>query len=104
MWGDDIGNHPYTPEEAHQRGGEIPSARATNQAGVVVKGEHAGQAMLAEKLGHHLEEHRGIEIAAHLAVQPDRGACIDEVGNLHHMLRSHLLTQECDIESASARS
>src|SRR5712692_5795760 len=58
-----IGYHPHTPEEAHQRGGEIPSGRAANQAGVIVKGEHARQAMLAEKLGHHLEERLGIEIA-----------------------------------------
>ena len=42
--------------------------------------------MLAEKLGDDLEERFGIEIAAHLAVQPDRGAGIDEVGNLHDML------------------
>ncbi len=86
MRGDDIGNHPSTPEEAHQRGGKIPSGRAANQAGIVVKGEHGWQAMLAEKLGHHLEERLGIKIAADLVVQPDRGAGIDEVGNLHHML------------------
>jgi hypothetical protein len=31
-------------------------------------------------------EHFGIEIATHLTVQPDRGASIDEVGDLHHLL------------------
>ena len=66
--GDDIGLHAKTEQEAHQRGGEIPSGRAANQAEVVVKGEHAGQAMLGEKLGHHFEERFGIEIAAHFSV------------------------------------
>jgi hypothetical protein len=65
---DHIGDHPKTPEKAHQRGGEIASGRAADQARIIVKGEHAGQAMLAEKLGHHLEEGFGIEIAADLAL------------------------------------
>ena len=60
--------HPYTPQEAHQRGREIAPLRATHQAGIVIKGEHAGQAMLEQKLDDHLEEGLGIEITAHLAV------------------------------------
>jgi hypothetical protein len=83
---DHIGYSPYTPEKAHQCGGEIPSGRATHKTGVIVKGEHPRQAMLGEKLGPHLEKSFGSEIAAHFAVQPDRGACIDEVGNLDHLL------------------
>jgi hypothetical protein len=86
MWGDDIGYHPKTEQEAHQRGREIASGRAANQTGIIVKREHPRQAMLAEKPGHHLKECFGIEIAAHLAVQPDRGASIDKIGNLDHML------------------
>jgi hypothetical protein len=54
MRGDDIGLHAKTEQEAHERGGEIPSRRAEDLAGVIVKGEHLGQAMRAEKLGHHL--------------------------------------------------
>jgi hypothetical protein len=46
--------HAKTEQEAHQRGGEIPSRRAEDLAGVMVKGEHLGQAMRAQKLGHHL--------------------------------------------------
>jgi hypothetical protein len=65
---DHIRRYPYTPEKAHQRRGEIASGRATDQAWVIVKGEYAGQAMLAEKLGHHLEEGFGIELAAYLAM------------------------------------
>jgi hypothetical protein len=83
---DHMRNHPHTPEEAYQRGGEIASGRAANQAGVIVKGEHAGQAMLAQKLGDHLEEGFRIELGPDLPMQPDGGASIDEVGNLHHML------------------
>ena len=60
--------HAKTEQEAHERGGEIPSRRAEDLAGVIVKGEHLGQAMLAQKLGHHLEESFGIEIAAHFSV------------------------------------
>jgi hypothetical protein len=41
--------------------------------------------MLAQKLAYHLEEGLGIEITTHLAVQPDRGASINKVGNLDHM-------------------
>src|SRR5205823_3857749 len=82
---DHIGRHPHTPEKAHQRGGEIAATRAAHKAWVIVKGEHPGQAMLAQKLGYHLEEGLGIEIATHLAVQPDRGASINKVGNLDHM-------------------
>src|SRR5258706_15390980 len=55
MWRDHIRRYPHTPEKAHQRRGEIASGRATDQARVIVKGEYTGQAMLAEKLGHHLE-------------------------------------------------
>ena len=83
---DHMRDHPKAEQEAHQGGREIPSRSTADKAGVIVKGEHAGQAMLAEKLGYHLEERLGIEIAAHLAVQPDRGASIDEVGDLDHML------------------
>ena len=68
MRGDHMRYPPKTPEKPHQRGGEIPSGRAANQAGVIVKGEHAGQAMLTEKLDHHLEEGFRIEIAVYLAV------------------------------------
>ena len=42
--------------------------------------------MLAQKLYDRFEQGFGIEIATHLAVQPDRCTGIDEVGNLHHML------------------
>src|SRR5260370_596386 len=86
MRGDDIGLHPKTEQEAHQRGGEIASRRAANKAGVIVKGEHLGQAMLAQKLGHRFQQGFRIEVTPHLTVQPDRGASVDEVGNLHHML------------------
>ena len=48
--------------------GEITATGAAYKAWIIVKGEHAGQAMLAKKLGHHLKESFGIEIAAHLAV------------------------------------
>ncbi len=41
--------------------------------------------MLAEKLGHHLEERLGIELSPDLSMQPDGGASIDEVGNLDDM-------------------
>ena len=68
MRGDHMRYHPKTPEKAHQRGGEIASRRAADQTRVIVKGEHAGQAMLAEKLGHHFEEGFRIEVATYLAV------------------------------------
>ena len=83
---DHIGNHPDTPEKAHQRGREIASGRAVNQAGVIVKGEHPRQAILAQKLGYHLEEGLCIELGPDLSMQPDGGASIDEVGNLDDML------------------
>src|SRR5215469_6329287 len=83
---DHIGDHPHTPEKSHQCGGEIPSGRAADKAGVIVKGEQSRQAMLAQKLGHHLEERLSIELGPDLPMQPDGGACIDEVGNLDHML------------------
>jgi hypothetical protein len=78
--------HPNTPQEAHQRRGEIPPARTEDLAGIVIKGEHRGPAMLAQKLGHGREQGFGIEITLHLPMQPDRGARIHEIGNLHHML------------------
>jgi len=80
-----IGLHPKTEQEAHQGGREIPSTRTADQAGIIIKGEHARQAMLAEKLSHDLEERLGIELATRLAMQPDGGASIDEVGNLDDM-------------------
>jgi hypothetical protein len=83
---DHIGNHPHTPEEAHQRGREIASGRAANQARVIVKGEHPRQAILAQKLGDHLEEGFRIELGPDLPMQPDGGASIDEIGNLDDML------------------
>ena len=83
---DDIGDHSDTPQEAHQRGGEIAALWAADKTGIIVKGQHAGQTVLAEKLDHHLEEGFRIKIAPHLAVQPDGGPCIDEVGNLDDML------------------
>jgi len=54
MRGDDSGLHAKTEQEAHERGGEIPSRRAADKARVIVKGEHLGQAILAQKLGHYL--------------------------------------------------
>ena len=65
---DHVGCYPHTPEKAHQRRGEIAATRTAHEAWIIVKGEHAGQAILAEKLGYHLEERFRIEIAAHLAV------------------------------------
>jgi hypothetical protein len=82
---DDIGLHPQTEQKAHQGGREISSRRAEDLARVVIKSEHAGQAMLAQKLSHQLSERFGIEIATHLVVQPDRSTSIDEVGDLDHM-------------------
>jgi hypothetical protein len=84
--GDDIGYHSHTPKEPHQCRGEIPSQSTFDKAWVIVKGKHPGQAMFTQKLGHGFQQDFSIEIATHLAVQPDRGASIDEVGNLHHML------------------
>jgi hypothetical protein len=42
--------------------------------------------MLAEKLGHDLKPRFGIEVSPDLPMQPDRGARIDKVGDLHDML------------------
>jgi hypothetical protein len=79
--------HAKAEQEAHEGGGEIPSSRTEDLAGITVKGEHLGQSMLAHKLGHHLARelrHRAsprtsrcnqIEVAA--------ATC---VGDLHHML------------------
>ncbi len=53
MWGDHIGRHAHTPEEANQRGGEIAATGTAHKAGIVIKGEHGRQAVLAQKLGHH---------------------------------------------------
>jgi len=80
------GFSPNTQQEAHQRRREIPPARTADKAGIVIKGEHGWQAMLAEKLGHGLQKGFGIEITPHLPIQPDRGARVHEIGNLHHML------------------
>jgi hypothetical protein len=84
--GDNIGYHPKTEQEAHQCRGEIPSGRAANKAWIIVKGEHGRQAMLAQKLDDRFKQGFGIEIATHLTVQPDGGASIDKIGNLHDML------------------
>src|SRR5258708_20439903 len=50
MRGDDSGLHAKTEQEAHQRGGEIPSLRAADKAGVMVKGEHLRQAIRPHNL------------------------------------------------------
>jgi hypothetical protein len=42
--------------------------------------------MFTQKLGHGFQQGFSIEIATYFAAQPNRGASIDEVGNLHHML------------------
>ncbi len=65
---DDIGSHPKTEQEAHQGRREIASLGTAHQAGIIVKGEHARQAVQAEKLSHYLEERLGIEIATHFTV------------------------------------
>lgn len=65
---DHVGDHCHTPEKAHERGGEIAATGTAQQAGIILKGEHAGQAMPAQKRDHHLEERLGIEIAASRAV------------------------------------
>ena len=82
--GEDIGYHPYTPKEPHQCGGEIPSQSTSDKAWVIVKGERLGQAMFTQKWGYCFQQGFSIEIATHLAVQPDRGESRDEVGTLHH--------------------
>ena len=86
MRGDDVGLYPKTEQEPDQRRGEIPSRSTPDKARVIVKSEHVRETMLAQKLNYRFQQGFGIEIATHLAVQPDRGASIDEVGNLHHML------------------
>src|SRR5215831_4149284 len=83
---DDMGFHSKTPEEAHQRGGEIAATWAADKAGIVIKGEPSRQAMRAQKLGDHLQQGFGIEIRSDLSMRPDRGACIHEVGDLNHVL------------------
>jgi hypothetical protein len=80
-----LGITPTRPVEAHQRGREIAATGAAHKAGVMIKGEHGRQAVLAEKLGHHLEDCLSIELGPDLPMQPDGGACIDEVGNLDDM-------------------
>jgi len=42
--------------------------------------------MLTEKLGDCFQQRFCIEIAPYFLVQPDRGACIYEVGNLNDVL------------------
>jgi hypothetical protein len=86
MWGDNVGHHAHTPEEAHQRGREIPSRSASDKAWVIVKGEYGRQTMLTQKLGHHLQQGFGIKLGSDLPVQPDGGPSIDKVGDLHDML------------------
>ena len=78
--------HPHAPKKAHERGGEIPSSSTANQTGVIINRQHSRQAMLAEKLGNHLQESFRIEVGPDLPMQPDRGTSIDKVSNLNHML------------------
>ena len=59
---------------------------ASDEAGIVIEGEHGRPTMFAQKLGHHLQQDFGIEVRPDLSMQPDRGACVDEVGDLHDML------------------
>ena len=68
MRGDHIRYHSKAEQETYQRRGEIASRRAADQARVIVKGEHPGQAMLTQKLGHGFQQGFGIEIATYLAV------------------------------------
>jgi hypothetical protein len=42
--------------------------------------------MLTQELRHDFQQDFGIEVRPDLSMQPDRGACVDEVGDLHDML------------------
>ncbi len=83
---DNIGFHPKAQQETHQRGREVAATGTAHKARIVIKGEQRRQAMLAEKLGDHFQQGLGIELSPDLPMQPDGGACVHEVGHLHHML------------------
>ena len=83
---DHIGFDPETEEETHQCRREIAPRRASDEAGIVIEGEHGRPTMLAQELGYHLQQDFGIEVRSDLSMQPDRGAGVDEVGDLHDML------------------
>jgi len=74
--GDDMGFHPEAQQKAYQRRGEIAATGTADKARIIIKGEQSRQAVLAEKLGNHLQQGFGIEISSDLPMQPDRGACI----------------------------
>ena len=54
MWRDHIGFYPDTEQKADQCRREIAPGRASDEAGIILEGEHVRSAMLTQKLGHHL--------------------------------------------------
>ena len=86
MWRDHIGFDPDTEQKADQCRRKIAPGRASDEAGIIIEGEHVRPAMFTQKLGHHLQQDFGIEIRSDLSMQPDRGTGIDKVGDLHDML------------------
>jgi hypothetical protein len=74
---DHIGLHPKTQQEAQQCRGEVAPGRAADKTRIVIKGEQSRQTMLAQKLGHDLQEGLGIEIGPDFSMKPNEDAGID---------------------------
>ena len=82
------GSHEVSPQDraasaTFAEGKSRPAGLKTSRGSVGTR-EPAGQALLAEQLGQHLEEGFRSEIAASLAVEADRGASIATGANLNH--------------------
>jgi hypothetical protein len=84
MWRADGGLDAQAQQKAHQGRGEVAPAGAADTPGVPIKGEPARQAVLLEEVGHRLKHGLGVEIAAHVAFEPDGVARVYKIGTLDH--------------------
>ncbi len=75
-----------TGPKAHQSGGKITARRAAHPAGIAIQGDGAGTAIPGQGEGEGLQSGFGREISPHMGIEQHRGAGINDVEGLDHML------------------
>ncbi|WP_040447019.1 hypothetical protein [Ktedonobacter racemifer] len=76
----------HAPQKAAQRRGKIAPAAAPDPSRIMVKGHHGRAAVGEEGVDDGLQCGFGVKVRMDLSIEPDRGASIHGIADLHHML------------------